>query len=90
LYLIPWHVSEDRAGSCGIARDRAGTRMNLEDDEDGEDDEDDECRMDESEAPKRIQTSLDTEFEENYKGFAIFEFETDEDEHCITVRSLEG
>ena len=88
LYLIPCHVLEDRAGSCGIARDRAGTRMNLEDDEGDEDDEDDEDdEGDEDDAPKRIQTSLDEEFEEKYKGFAIFEFETDDDEHCITVGS---
>ena len=63
----------------------------LEDDKGDEDDEDSE--QDEGQEAvytlKRIQRILDKEFEETYnKGFATFEFDTTEFEHCITISSL--
>ena len=56
-------------------------------DEDG--DEGDEYRQ----TTEYIQTILNKEFEETYKGFASFEFDTDafdmeHHEDCITIRSL--
>uniref|UniRef100_A0A7S1IG39 BTB domain-containing protein n=1 Tax=Eutreptiella gymnastica TaxID=73025 RepID=A0A7S1IG39_9EUGL len=76
LYLIPSHVLDCKSWTANLEDD--------EDDEDAEQDEEDEGLY----TLTRIQTMLDKQFEETYnKGFASFEFETDDDEHCITVRS---
>ena len=48
---------------------------------------DDEWDVQYLQTKKSLRTNLDKEFEHSYKGFASFEFNTDDDTDCITIRS---
>ena len=48
---------------------------------------DDEWDVQYLQTKNSLRTNLDKEFEHTYKGFASFEFNTDDDTDCITIRS---